>query len=101
LREERLSAEIEKALFRISQELLNNTMKHAKAKRVTIHITEGPDLILYNYTDDGIGFVKTEVRGGSVGLKSIESRVNSVKGQLIIESEKKMGIKVHISLPKL
>lgn len=101
LGEERLSAEIEKALFRISQELLNNTMKHAKAKRVTIHITEGPDLILYNYTDDGIGFVKTEVRGGSVGLKSIESRVNSVKGQLIIESEKKMGIKVHISLPKL
>lgn len=101
LGEERLSAELEKALFRISQELLNNTIKHAKANHVTIQIKAQPQTILYNYTDDGIGFDKTEVKGGSVGLKSIESRVNSVKGQLIIESEKKMGIKVHISLPKL
>lgn len=100
LGEERLSPEMEKALFRISQELLNNTMKHAKAKYVTIEIKNESDLILYNYTDDGIGFEKTDIRGGSVGLKSIESRVNSVKGQLIIESEKKLGIKVYISLPK-
>jgi two-component system, NarL family, sensor kinase len=101
VKEERLGAEVEKALFRITQELLNNTIKHAGATEVTILITCNNETTFYNYTDNGIGFEKMELTRASVGLKSIESRVNNIKGTLNIESAKKMGIKVKISLPKL
>lgn len=97
----RFDATIEKALFRITQELLNNTIKHAGAKHVHISIMMHNEHPMYVYTDDGIGFDLHERTKVGVGLKSIESRVNNINDLLTIESAKKMGIRVSITLPKL
>ncbi|MBB2151559.1 sensor histidine kinase [Pedobacter gandavensis] len=73
--------EIELALYRITQELISNTVKHAKAKHVDIQLNCTQMEVMYQYKDDGIGFDKDLVRRG-LGIQNITSRVEMNGGQL-------------------
>ena len=73
--------EIELALFRITQELISNTVKHAAAKHVEIQLNCTEMEVMYQYKDDGIGFDKDLVRRG-LGIQNITSRVEMNGGQL-------------------
>lgn len=97
----RLDKETEKALFRITQELLNNTIKYAEAKNIYIALQYENELPVYTYEDNGIGFDLKSVSGTGVGLKSIESRVNKIGGNLKINSEINRGTTVQITLAKI
>lgn len=96
-----LNSETEKALFRISQELVNNTVKYASARKINITITHNSTHLLYNYSDDGVGFNTTNTGKTGLGMKSIESRVNYLNGKITLTSEKNSGMHVNIQLPKL
>jgi signal transduction histidine kinase len=72
-------------IFRVLQELLNNSIKHSHAKNITIHISAFHDLVNIVYEDDGIGFQYDPVKSG-LGLNNIESRIQSVSGALKFES---------------
>ena len=97
----RFSEEIEKSVFRISQELLNNTIKNAEASIVFMTIQQKGSELIFIYEDDGIGMDITESKGKGMGLISVESRVSYLRGSINFESEKNKGIKFTINIPMI
>jgi signal transduction histidine kinase len=92
-------------LFRMFQELLNNTLKHAKATRIDISInfTNNKRFIL-QMEDNGIGFdvnekINSPTSSGGVGLKSMANRAKLIGADFTITSEKEKGTKVIINVP--
>jgi signal transduction histidine kinase len=84
-------------IFRIIQELLSNSLKHGQAKNITIHINSFDESLNVLYQDDGIGFSKESIKSGS-GLLNIESRVQTLKGNIQLESGQ-FGVSYSIDLP--
>ncbi|MDY8138423.1 sensor histidine kinase [Aquimarina sp. 2201CG5-10] len=83
-----LSKSNELHLFRIIQELLNNSVRHGEAKTVTLTIKSHEQQLKINYTDDGKGFDQQVVeKKKGIGLKNIESRVDILDGELSYHSE--------------
>lgn len=72
-------------LFRISQELINNSLKHAKAKNIRITLSEFDEFISLFYFDDGIGFDINTVKLG-LGISNIKERVAICNGQITINT---------------
>ena len=96
----RYSQSIELILFRTICELINNTIKHAKATIVTLSIEEKDKHLIVHYTDNGIGFniQKTENENG-IGLSNVQNRINSVNGISKIDSKEGEGLSVTINIP--
>jgi signal transduction histidine kinase len=86
-------------LLRIMQESITNILKHAKAKSVSILLYEENDFITLNIRDDGKGFnVSKPPKNSSLGLNSIRQRVQSLKGELQINSDQS-GTEIHVTIP--
>lgn len=86
----RLEKNVEIVLFRITEELLNNTLKHASAENVNIRLQIFDEKILFNYYDDGIGCTVDEAFINSkqgMGLKNIISRVKSINANYSFDSK--------------
>ena len=80
----RLDSKIELALFRIIEELINNTIKHAEAPSIVLVMNRSDTDLLLKYADDGVGFDIDEIlksKQSGTGLKNIVSRVISINGQ--------------------
>ena len=90
--EKRLDETKEVMLYRIIQELLNNILKHAEAKNIIIQFSQHENELTLTVEDDGKGFdVETAINKGGLGLKSIRSRVDYLKGKLEVDSEMGVG----------
>ncbi len=85
-------------LFRIVQELLQNTIKHANAKNIEIKIREEKELLTIYIADDGIGFNETET-SKSVGLLNIRHRTKLLGGSVQWQSSINKGTSVTIRIP--
>ena len=85
-------------LYRIIQELLNNVIKHAEASEVDIQLSKGEEELIVKVEDDGKGFNINWVNKG-LGLDSMKSRVNVLKGDLNIDTAPGRGTSVIIHLP--
>lgn len=96
--EERLSEKIEVCLYRITQELLNNVIKHSKANFVSLVISKHQDFISLIFEDNGTGFNETEVKKG-IGMTSLSSRLEIVNGELKFESSEGSGTMAIIKIP--
>jgi signal transduction histidine kinase len=96
-----LAKEKEIHIFRMLQEIVQNTLKHAKAKTLQIGLAQEDGFLLILTKDDGKGFdvnrAKEESTG--LGLKSLESRKEILHGQLIIESSPEQGTNHFIKIP--
>ena len=93
-----ISGDVSLNIYRIAQELINNTLKHAGAKHISIELYQvANEYLSFIYTDDGIGFNQGQTVSG-VGLINIKSRVHKMAGDISIESEGK-GINVVIEIP--
>jgi signal transduction histidine kinase len=92
----------EAALYRITQELFNNTIKHARAKHIVFKLeTRGGENILF-YTDDGQGFNQEKVANAATsgrGLFNIASRVKFLKGKMVVNTEPGKGVQIKITFP--
>lgn len=93
--EQRLEKNMEHHLFRITQELINNTLKYAEASEITINLDRNHSAIKFHYRDNGNGF-DTENQVGGSGLNNIAGRVNILGGRLKINSTKGNGMTVTI-----
>ncbi|WP_194776772.1 ATP-binding protein [Pararhodonellum marinum] len=83
-----LSKNTELNLLRIAQELVNNAIKHAQAKEITVQISCYGNQIQLTVEDDGIGFDPSIDHEG-IGLQNIRSRVDYLEGTLDIHSDEK------------
>ncbi|MCF6169858.1 MAG: tetratricopeptide repeat protein [Bacteroidales bacterium] len=97
---ERLNENLEIMLYRIVQEMLNNTLKHAGAKRISFLLRKEIGELLISYTDDGKGFNKEDVLPeSSLGLSGIKSRVDFLKGEMKLNSSIGKGVSYEIRIP--
>ncbi|NID11980.1 histidine kinase [Fibrella aestuarina] len=94
----RLPTDTEIMLYRIVQELINNTLKHANATRIDITCRYREDRIYLTYADNGQGFSYDRVRQG-LGIGNIESRVAILLGNIQWQSEQEKSTSVIISIP--
>jgi signal transduction histidine kinase/Tfp pilus assembly protein PilF len=96
----RLPENKEIMLYRIVQELVNNTLKHAGAKNIKLNLEVRPNRLNILYMDDGHGFnVKKKLESKSIGLTSIQSRVKFISGELSVKSEPGKGVTFEIWVP--
>ncbi|WP_010521863.1 sensor histidine kinase [Aquimarina agarivorans] len=85
-------------LFRISQELINNSLKHSEAKNIRITLSEFNDFVSLFYFDDGIGFKLETAKLGS-GIINIKQRVEICNGTIVINSEQGRTTTFEIEFP--
>jgi two-component system, NarL family, sensor kinase len=94
----RLGGDVEINLYRIAQELVNNTLRHAEASHVIVDLSMERDTVNFSYRDDGKGFsINAAARG--VGLTNIVTRATLIGGTAEIVSQPGKGILVRISSP--
>ena len=93
-----VSQQIKINLYRILQESLQNIIKHADAKKVTLNFSIDNKQLVVEIKDDGKGFSKTENNDG-IGMKNIASRIKTIHGTLKVKSEDNLGTSIKISIP--
>lgn len=99
LADERLSDEVETALYRIVQESLTNVVKHARARHVSILLARKNGAIKAVVEDDGQGFDPAVDTEGSFGLVGMRERLALLGGRLEIESSSEAGTTVAAEVP--
>jgi len=98
--EARLETSKEIMLYRICQELLNNIHKHASATEVIVQLSKTDGRLYLTVEDDGVGFdLEAAKQKKTLGLRSIQSRIQFLDGQLDIDSRKGEGTTVNIEVP--
>lgn len=90
---------IEENLFRIAQEFISNTLKHAKANHLEVYLIQGESDVELKMIDDGQGFDLDAKRELSYGLKNIEDRVEDLAGTMKLLSSKGRGTSLDIRVP--
>lgn len=90
-----LSAEFELAVYRIIQELVHNILKHAAARTAIVQIVYHERQLCITVEDDGNGMLLHAAAEG-MGIKTIRERMNSLNGDLHIESVPGQGTSIHI-----
>ena len=78
----------EVTIFRIVQELVTNSLKHAEASDILVQLTSFEDTIQLTIEDDGKGFDKDEIKTLGLGLANVKSRVEYLNGELDVQSGK-------------
>jgi signal transduction histidine kinase len=95
----RLRPEVEEGLYRIAQEALNNTLRHAQAQRVSVRLHQNGRMVALEVVDDGIGFELQEVQEqGGFGLRGMEERALRLGGRLTVQSSLGEGTKIRVEV---
>ena len=91
--------EAKEMLYRVAQEALHNTVKHARAGNVRLMLQCDTEGIVLEIDDDGAGFDPTGSFPGHLGLKSMRERAERLGGRLEIESRLGEGTRIRASVP--
>jgi len=90
-----LPPKIEEGLYRIVQEALNNVLKHAHARTVTVSLTQQEQLVCLEVADDGVGFDPVQAcEAGCLGLHGMQERAQELGAEFEIISRVGSGAKV-------
>ena len=96
----RLPVNTEVMLYRITQELVSNSLKHANPQRIDLRVSIRPDAVRLHYADDGIGFDRgVQQHSIGLGMGSIESRVALLNGKITWQTQPGQGVHVTIDVP--
>ncbi|MCX2740991.1 sensor histidine kinase [Pontibacter anaerobius] len=100
----RLKPQHELLLYRMVQELLNNTIKHANATQISIDLQFTPAETKLTYKDNGVGFDMVTVQqeqalSGGLGIMSLQSRAALLNGSIAITSRPGSGTTAIITIP--
>lgn len=86
-------------IYRIVQELLTNSLKHAAANEILIQIMFTQESLNLTVEDDGVGFNENQTKSTSSGWHNIKSRVNYLQGTLNLHTIPSAGTSVTVSIP--
>ncbi|WP_020060187.1 sensor histidine kinase [Bacillus sp. 123MFChir2] len=92
---------VEDHLFRIVQEALSNTLRHAKAKKTEVRLRQIDEYAILKIIDDGVGFEVGVNKAGSYGLRSMQERVHEIGGTLKVLSFPNKGTQIEVKVPIL
>lgn len=99
LGDERLPAEVETALNRITQEALTNVVKHARASQASIVVSRKEGSVLILIEDDGRGSAPDTVDNEGIGLIGIREHIELLEGRLTVESSESGGTTIAAEVP--
>ena len=94
------SLETKESLYRIAQEALHNTVKHARASNAKMKLEDAPNGITLEISDDGSGFDARDDFPGHLGLKSMQERASRQGGTLEVVSEPGQGVQILARVPR-
>lgn len=84
-------------IFRVLQELMNNSLRHGNAKNISVVFDNDNDLNVCQYSDNGIGFDSKDVSNQKgLGMKNIQSRIDLIGASITINSMHNKGFKAKI-----
>jgi PAS domain S-box-containing protein len=86
------------AIYRMVQEQLNNVLKHAKATKILIRLSQTKTETVLSFKDNGLGF-DTSLKRKGIGLNNIISRAKVFDGEVKIESGKGKGCLIEVRMP--
>jgi signal transduction histidine kinase len=92
----KLPADLQIGLYRITQEALNNIIKHARATQATVTLKLG-DRVCLTIVDNGSGFDPAHVTADHLGLKIMRERAESVGAEISIYSAIGQGTQIWVS----
>ena len=98
---EKLPHQIEEHLFRILQEFISNTLRHAHASRLEVYLVERNYEVQLKLVDDGIGFDPNHAEHNRYGLRNIEDRIQDMAGSYRLLTAPKQGVSLDIRIPLL
>jgi signal transduction histidine kinase len=90
---------LEENLYRIAQEALNNSLKHARAGQVSLRLEETAGLLRLRIADNGVGFSTESVTGSGMGLKIMQERAGQINAHLSIQSSPGAGTVILVEVP--
>jgi signal transduction histidine kinase len=97
--ERRLPLSIEEELYRVALEALNNVVKHARARCVTVHVCFDEQRVTLEVSDDGTGYDPVlAMGGGGMGLRGMGERVQRINGKLDIISAPGKGTALRVEV---
>ena len=98
--ERRLALDVERELYRIAQEALNNALKHSQASKITLELEMRRRRVTLAVSDDGVGFDLNDpkIHSKRLGLTSMRERVEAIGGSLQIESQQGAGTSVKVEV---
>jgi two-component system sensor histidine kinase DegS len=97
--EERFTPDVELALFRVSQESVNNAVKHAKATSVEVLLSKDVNSVVLRVSDDGVGLAPAAGQGSGLGVSKMRERLVQLNGSLDILSSLGHGTTVVARIP--
>ncbi|UOE39762.1 sensor histidine kinase [Chryseobacterium suipulveris] len=99
--QEDLAENVQIVMFRIIQECINNTIKHANASEIDIAVKQDSNEISASFRDNGRGFDPTlyQSKSEGMGLENIKSRIEFLKGYFQLDSEKSKGTSITVKIP--
>ncbi|AGR65161.1 hypothetical protein N134_05470 [Limosilactobacillus reuteri TD1] len=99
---EKLQKNIQNVLYRITQEAINNAIKHAHSTEISIIVTDHSSYLQLEILDNGIGFdidQHSGFNGHSLGLMNMNERVKAYNGAFTITSKINKGTTVKVKFP--
>jgi len=96
-----LPGETQLALYRITQEALNNIEKHAQATEVSINLSKQPAGLTLCITDNGLGFDPTTAYSGSFGLAGMRERAEKISAAIEVQSQLGSGTQIFVIVPHI
>jgi signal transduction histidine kinase len=94
-----LPNEVALALYRVVQELLSNTIKHAEAKKVDLVFSQNGNGIMLRYTDDGKGMAPEKAKKSGMGMQNIAGRLRMIQASYEVDTSPGNGFSMTILLP--
>lgn len=95
-----LPIKVKQELYRVAQEALHNTVKHARASAVELRLDCSPELVMLEVADNGMGFDPHSSFPGHMGLQSMRERIRNLGGTLQIKSAPGQGTRIFARLPQ-
>src|SRR5262249_17991672 len=94
-----LPIDVKRALHRIAQEAIDNTVRHARARRLDVHLERNGGSQLLEIGDDGVGFDPEQSLPTRPGLRSMRERALEVGGSFEVISSQDRGTRIVVSVP--
>jgi two-component system nitrate/nitrite sensor histidine kinase NarX len=95
-----LAPQVELQMLRVVQEAIANVRRHANATTILIQLRSEADDLFLEIQDDGQGFDPDLVQVGKMGLQIMRERVESMRGEFMLETKQSLGTKLVVRIPR-
>ena len=96
---ERFEKNKELTIYRSINELISNTLKHAGASKIILHVFLRGNILVVDFSDDGKGFQTDLTNSKGMGLYNIKTRMDTFGGKMILDSSSGTGTHVELEMP--